>query len=542
MKTKLTSFILLACAVSLLLPDTIFAATVVQINGVPLLNQRTQNHACDNDPNNGCAITSVAMVLQYYGMPNATPDNVFRANGNSCLVTWGSIKYSVIMSNPPNIIFTDMNAHHDYASITAQIRLGHPVIVGGPNLTGFGQHWVVVIGYVDGKYIANDPNGGRVNVIDPARVSNAKLYVGPNAKPPTVGSYVYNSRVFTANIDGKYGDDILGIGVNGEIYYTLSNGNGTFEGETYSGRKAFSPASGWFRTNINRRVFVGDINGDKFDDLIGIGDTGEIYYSLAFGNGSFGKETDSGDHAFAPSAGWFRTSIRSRVFVADINADGRDDLIGIGDDGKIYHALSNGNGTFQNETYSGRKAFSPAAGWFRNTIRERVFVANIDNKKGDDLIGVGDDGKIYYSLSNGDGTFGAETYSGRKALAPSAGWFRNDIQSRVFVADINKDGKQELLGVGDDGKIYYSLSNGDGTFGAETYSGRKVLPPNSGWFRTDINRRVFAADFNNDKATDLLGIGDDGKYYFSLSGGNGSFGAETYLGDHGFSPRSGWFI
>src|SRR5581483_271891 len=85
--------------------------------------------------------------------------------------------------------------------------------------------------------------------------------------------------------------------------------------------------------------FVGDLNGDKRPDIIGYGDAG-VWTALGTANGAFGPATLVVQN-FGANQGWDPTKhVRT---IADINGDGKTDLVGFGDAG-VWTALSNGNG------------------------------------------------------------------------------------------------------------------------------------------------------------------------------------------------------
>ncbi|WP_162180451.1 FG-GAP repeat domain-containing protein, partial [Methylocapsa aurea] len=103
-----------------------------------------------------------------------------------------------------------------------------------------------------------------------------------------------------------------------------------------------------------------------------------------------------------------------------------------------------------------------------------------------------------------------------------------------LVADINSDGKADIIGFGDDG-VWTALSAGDGGFAPEKF----VLANigfNQGW-RPDKHVRL-VADLNNDRRADIVGFGDDG-VWTALSAGDGGFAPEKFvLANFGFNQ--GW--
>ena len=157
----------------------------------------------------GCAVTSVAMILKYYGVPtdpgelnNYLRDNSGYASG--CLIIWdkaddrsgGSVIYAGRYdSNIPN-------------QVTWEIDHGYPC-VGGLN-----GHFVVITGYSDSLYYINDPSSSS-STISKSSITKIHTYHGSGGdttsyNPQAAVNYaetwchVYNSN--NPNICDPYKD------------------------------------------------------------------------------------------------------------------------------------------------------------------------------------------------------------------------------------------------------------------------------------------------------------------------------------------------
>jgi Bacterial Ig-like domain (group 3)/FG-GAP-like repeat/FG-GAP repeat len=203
-------------------------------------------------------------------------------------------------------------------------------------------------------------------------------------------------------------------------------------------------------------VAVGDLNRDGNPDLVvangfgGIDGQGSVAILLGYGNGTFYVSK------FLSSGAGFPMS----VAVADLNRDGKLDLVVANcgspsmtnfcpnGEGIIATFLGNGNGTFQAPT-----TYGSGGGQARSVV---VADVNLDGKP--DVVvgnGCGDQtcttvGGVGVMLGNGDGTLqSVVTYAGVG-------------QGSVAVADVNRDGKPDLVTVA--GGVNVLLGNGDGTF------------------------------------------------------------------------------
>ena len=298
--------------------------------------------------------------------------------------------------------------------------------------------------------------------------------------------------------DGEYGCMIGSLGV------LLGNGNGTF-------RAAVNYASGGYEADA---VAVGDVNGDGNPDLVVANQCGNS------GNcdGVVGVLLGNGDGPFQPvvtydSGGYDAES----VAVADVNGDGKPDLVVANlcassvctNGGVVGVLLGNGNGTFQ----------TPMSYGSGGQDAESVAVADLNGDGKLDLVVANGNGNVGVLLGNGDGTFqGPMNYGSGGASASS-----------VVVADVNGDGKPDLVVANHcassncaDGSVGVLLGNGDGTFqAAVSYS--------SGGVYTDA---LVLGDLNKDGRLDVVvaseystGSATTGSVGVLLGNGDGTFQA-----------------
>jgi Bacterial Ig-like domain (group 3)/FG-GAP-like repeat len=191
----------------------------------------------------------------------------------------------------------------------------------------------------------------------------------------------------------------------------------------------------------------------------------------------------NGDGTFQPATVVFEntgTYGLSAMAVADVNGDGKTDLIlGFAPD-QVSVFRGNGDGTFQ----PGENYGSGADGY-----PDTVTVADVNGDgKPDLLVGNQNSKNIGVLLGNGDGTFGpVATYGSGPSAEP---W-------SIAVADVNGDGKPDLL-VADynnsSGELGVLLGNGDGTF-------QNVVIYDAGPFDS---LSVAVADLNGDGKPDAV--------------------------------------
>jgi hypothetical protein len=132
---------------------------------------------------------------------------------------------------------------------------------------------------------------------------------------------------------------------------------------------------------------------------------------------------------FGYNAGW--RSVRHARLVADTTGDGRNDIVGFADDG-MWVARGQTDGSFVRPRLV-LWAFDWNHGWKVGNQPRCVVDTNGDGRN--DIVGFGNDG-VWVSRGQGDGSFGAPQLA-TKDFSYNAGW-DSDRHPR-FVADVTGD-------------------------------------------------------------------------------------------------------
>ncbi|TFZ07138.1 VCBS repeat-containing protein [Ramlibacter henchirensis] len=251
---------------------------------------------------------------------------------------------------------------------------------------------------------------------------------------------------------------------------------------------------------LGNNVIAADVNGDGRQDLVGTGGT-SVRVRLSTGEATFGDSTS------------FPTGSSSQdVAAGDFNGDGRIDLAVTLNDPALSLSLlvGNGDGTFQAPVnFPNTSGFDSPA----------IVAADLNNdSKLDVVIGhqvacftapcrVGS--TITVMLGNGDGTF-----------QPAAEIDIGLTTAEIAVGDFNRDGRRDLAIASSTARLVILLGAGNGTFVQQPTL--TLIAENAfGQDATDVD----VADFNGDGIEDLVvALGLNGSRTAVLTGnGDGSF-------------------
>ena len=306
--------------------------------------------------------------------------------------------------------------------------------------------------------LLGDVNGdGRADIVG---FGNAGAFVslgqanGLFANPVlAVANYGYNAggwRVgihprLLGDVNGDGRADIVGFG-NAGAYVSLGQANGLFANPVLAVANFGAVAGGW-RVDRHPRL-LGDVNGDGRADIVGFGNAG-AYVSLGQANGLFANPVLA-VNTFGYNAGGWRVDRHPRL-IGDVNADGRDDIVGFGNAG-AYVALGQINGRFANPVLAVANFGYGAGGW--RVDRHPRLLGDVNGGGGADIVGFGNAG-TYVSLGQANGLFANPVLAVDNFGYDAGGW-RVEYHPRDL-GDVNGDGLADIVGFGNAG-AYVSLA------------------------------------------------------------------------------------
>jgi hypothetical protein len=412
--------------------------------------------------------------LTVAGGPYATTTAIAQSGsaGNYSLTATVSSSNSAALSPTGTIDFLD--------TTNSNYLLGDATLAVGPTTSTFAPFVTHYAGYFASNIVVADFN--QDGIPDLLTTNNANtgattnffsiLYGQAGGTFKGATSYTNNlgdvpSAIAVGDLNGDGYPDVVVAGLTTQLIYVyLNDGKGNLNGPStyffnYSGNLNSGPV--WPVGGIA----IGDVNRDgKQDVLITFpqfaipgsscsitGETGGCSaIGVMFGNGDGSLQMSDPNSTTEPwvpsySSGFVGGGVNESepIVLADLRGNGKLDTVGTYFNvGQICVGLGNGDGTFEDgKCYASPSGPSFAVGDFNGDGIPDLVVASS-----------GGNG-VSVLLGNGDGSFQSSVRVGPEAFTES-----------VAAADVNGDGKVDVVAANDDGTINIMFGNGDGTFGA----------------------------------------------------------------------------
>ncbi len=291
-----------------------------------------------------------------------------------------------------------------------------------------------------------------------------------------------------ADVNGDGKADIVGFASHG-VQVALATGTGFTAPRTWV--RGFGYNQGW-RSKYHIRSLA-DVNGDGKADIVGFASNG---VQVSFSTGSSFTPPRLAVRYFGYSAGSWRNKENPRL-LADVNADGRADIVGFAGHGVVV-SLSVGTGFTAPRTWV--RSFGYSAGGWRTAYHPRM-MADVNGDGRADVIGFSSSG-VLVSLSTGASFSPPRLWV--RGFGYSAGGWRTAYHPRMM-ADVNGDGLADVVGFGSR-EVQVALSTGTGFTAPRKWIGG--YGSSSGWQIQKHPRYVL--DMNGDGRADILGFSSTG--------------------------------
>lgn len=378
-------------------------------------------------------------------------------------------------SRATNLILGDLNGSTDVFVATMPAVVECPILA--TKEFGFNPSAHGYLNNVEYPRIVGDVNGDKK--ADIIGFANHATRVGLGTSRGTFDEWLYALRNFhifagwvsndlhprkAGDVNGDGRADIVGFNKEG-TYTALGTVTGTFEPAQLA-LNDFHANTGVWSSNLSNPRELGHVNRDKYIDIVGFKDDG-VYVALGTSAGTF-EPARLALRDFGINDGWINADLYPRR-VGDVNGDGYVDIVGFKSDG-VYVALGTAQGTFEPArlVLSEFATNTTAGGWTGNTLYPRE-LGDMNGDGRTDIIGFAEGG-VYVALGTSTGTFEPMRLVLPHFGIKAGGWLNTYLYPRM-VADVDGDGRLDIIGFKDDG-VYVALQTASGGFCDGAVQGR----------------------------------------------------------------------
>ncbi|XXY48174.1 hypothetical protein WME91_50060 [Sorangium sp. So ce269] len=176
-----------------------------------------------------------------------------------------------------------------------------------------------------------------------------------------------DEHLYIGDFDGDLHDDLLCNQDDGDMFVDLADSSGRFMGSDWS------QASRNFCRAADEHLYIGDFDGDLRDDLLCNQDDGDMFVDLADSSGRFlGSDWSQASRNFCRSAG-------EHLYIGDFDGNLHDDLLCNQDDGDMLVDLADSSGRFLGSDWSTQRDLCTGAS-------SRIYVGDVNADGRADLV------------------------------------------------------------------------------------------------------------------------------------------------------------
>ncbi|GLV59930.1 hypothetical protein KDH_67540 [Dictyobacter sp. S3.2.2.5] len=321
----------------------------------------------------------------------------------------------------------------------------------------------------------------------------------------------YYRTLRVADIDGDGQAELLVRGAAGLRTFAFNRTNKQWQ-DLNAPIPGTEDANGWNQPQYYETFQLADINADGRDELIFRGPFGLFTYAFDVTR-KYWYDLNAGALGLTDAGGWNQPQYYRTFRLADINGDGQAELLVRSAAGLRTFAFNLSNNKWQ-DLDAPIPGTEDANGWNQPQYYETFQLADINADGRDELIFRGPFGLFTYAF---DVThkYWYDLNAGDLGMTDSAGWGLPQYYRTFRLADINADGQAELLVRGSGGLLAYAFNLATSTWN-NLQSDTLGLNDTGGWSNPQYYSTIQAADIDGDGQAELLAraaIGITGWHY-----------------------------
>ena len=229
---------------------------------------------------------------------------------------------------------------------------------------------------------------------------------------------------------------LVGITQDGQMWHTIRNADGSWQ-------KTYGLIEGQEQNNPGPFTTVGCAGVGDTLQLVGLTRDGRMWHTIRNADGSWQK-------TYGLVEGQEQNDPGAFMSVACGGVGGALQLVGITQDGQMWHTIRNADGSWQ-------KTYGLVEGQEQNNPGPFTTVGCAGVGDTLQLVGLTRDGRMWHTIRNADGSW-------QKTYGLVEGQEQNDPGAFMSVACGGVGGALQLVGITQDGQMWHTIRNPDGSW------------------------------------------------------------------------------
>ena len=329
------------------------------------------------------------------------------------------------------------------------------------------------------------------------------------------------STIQMADLDGDGYEELVGRCSAGIAAYRFDTSSGVWT--SLPPGPNFSNKHGWNAAKYYKTIQTADLDGDGQVELFGRGSAGMVVYKFektSSNTGSWKLLTPTQSGPFPNQEGWDAPKYYETIQTADLDGDGQAELFGRGSAGMVVYKFDSNTGSWKLLTPTQSGPFPNREGWDAPEYYETIQTADLDGDGRAELIGRGPAGIVTYKFDSNTGSWKLLTPTQSGPFPNWKSWDAPEYYETIQTADLDGDGRAELFGRGHAGIVIYKFEMTSSHPGSW-----KLLPPTQSgpfpnlesWDAPEYYETIQTADLDGDGQAELFGRGSGGIVAYSYN-------------------------
>ena len=302
-----------------------------------------------------------------------------------------------------------------------------------------------------------------------------------------------------------------------------------------AGNLGLSDAAGWSQPQYYETLRLADINGDGQAELLIRGSAGLNTYVFNQASGQW-QNLNAGTLGLTDAGGWNLPQYYSTLRLADINGDGQAELMLRAGDGLRTFAFNQTSKQWQ-DINAPILGMDDANGWSQPQYYETLQLADINGDGQAELIFRGPFGLFTYAYDRVH-KYWYDLNAGALGLTDAGGWNLPQYYRTLRLADIDGDGQAELLLRSATGLHTFAFNQTSKQW-QDINAPILGMDDANGWNQPQYYETLQLADVNADGRAELIFRGPFGLFTYAFDPAHKQW-YDLNAGDLGMTDTAGW--